>query len=349
MAVAKAPDALARFRPRRSPRIEPPRKDARRGPRRRRAAPSDRRDRRRDRARGDRVRVLPTGLGQRPHQRQGRGGGLVPAGRRARLPARLRRHGRPVHRPPGRLHRLRAEEAELAAMADLDTFQRLPWDAWACTATATTPRPGSCSTRTRCRGPEADRERHRAGARLQLPVRDRAGDDVAEAVRGRRRGPRGRDEAVVLPHQPVRAAAPGDPRRDHVRQGDGARHELRRPRGRARPARAELPLRPRAPHGGQHHDPTPDTAVGREHGFASFMPKPFTACRRTDTTTTFRSSTRAAPTCSTTRRARPSSRRSGSSSWAGSSTTSRRSVHRLADRELVQADVGLRASGRRCT
>ena len=45
------------------------------------------------------------------------------------------------------------EESELAAIADLDTFAVLPWDAAlrACSATATTPRPATCSTPTRDR------------------------------------------------------------------------------------------------------------------------------------------------------------------------------------------------------
>ena len=45
------------------------------------------------------------------------------------------------------------EESELAAIADLDTFERCPGTSGsrASTATATTPRPASCSTPTRAR------------------------------------------------------------------------------------------------------------------------------------------------------------------------------------------------------
>ncbi len=91
--------------------------------------------------------------------------------------------------------------------------------------------------------PEAGRERVRGRARAQLRDRDRARDDVDAPRRGRRR--RGRHQALLLPHPPVRGAASGAARRGRLRPADGPRHELRRPRGRAGPARAQLPLRPR--------------------------------------------------------------------------------------------------------
>ena len=181
-----------------------------------------------------------------------------------------------------------------------------------------------------------------------LPVRDRAGDDVAEARPGGRR-PRGRDEALVLPHQPVRAAPSGDPRRRLLRQGDGARHELRRPRGRARPARAQLPLRPRrcAP-------PTtsPPTARSAPRWVASTACTPRScrsrspASRRTGTTTTSRSSTPRATTSSTTPTGRRSSPRSGCRFMGGILDHFRALVCvGSPDRQLLQAHVGLRLLG----
>ena len=83
------------------------------------------------------------------------------------------------------------------------------------------------------------------------------------AQAARRRGAAGRHEALLLPHPPVRGASSGPPRRGRVRPGPGPRHELRRPRGRARPARAELPLRPPGQDGGQHHDVPADLRGGR--------------------------------------------------------------------------------------
>ena len=76
---------------------------------------------------------------------------------------------------------------------------------------------------------------------------------MAQAPRGRRRRARGRDQALLLPHPSVRGAPSGAARRGRLLPAAGARHELWRPRGRARAARAQLPLRPSAPHGGQHH------------------------------------------------------------------------------------------------
>ena len=80
------------------------------------------------------------------------------------------------------------EESELAAIADLDTFQR------AALGPAGRPRllrllrhrDRRAARRRPAPEPEADRARRRGGARLLVPVRDRAGDDVAEARRGRR-------------------------------------------------------------------------------------------------------------------------------------------------------------------
>ena len=76
------------------------------------------------------------------------------------------------------------------------------------------------------------------------------------------RGARGRHEALLLPHPPVRGAPPGAHGRGRVRAGAGPRHVLRRPRGRARAARAQLPLRPARADRGQHHHVPPDLRRG---------------------------------------------------------------------------------------
>ena len=111
------------------------------------------------------------------------------------------------------------EESELAAIADLDTFARPPL--------GRTRRPGllrllrhrdrRAARRRPAPEPEAGGRRLREGARAQLPDRDRARDDVAAPDRGRRR--RGRHQALLLPHPPVRGAASGAPRRGRLRQG----------------------------------------------------------------------------------------------------------------------------------
>ena len=154
---------------------------------------------RRIESRGDQVRLLPAGLDHRPRDGQGRRRLVLPAGRRARLPARLRRHRQPVHRPRRQLHRLRPRGVR--AGRDGRPRHLRPacrgTRAWrACTATATTPRPASCSTPTRARTSSASWREFERGAGLQLPDRHRARDDVAatlartaSSARGRRRSP----------------------------------------------------------------------------------------------------------------------------------------------------------------
>ena len=275
---------------------------------------------------------------------------LVPAGRRARLPARLRRHRRPVHRPPGQLHRLRAG----GVRAGRDRRPRHVRGA----ALGRAGRPGllrllrhrdrRAARRRPAPEPEADRRTtSRRSSATRLPDRDRAGDDVDEAARGRL-GARGRHQALLLPHQPVRAAASGDPRRRLLRQGDGARHELRRPRGRPRPARAQLPLRPGAAHRRQHHHLPSDLRRGRP------QPRP---ARLVHAEAVHRRLRQRAPPPLHPRRRRgqqrlPRPRR------AGAALRDRAALHgrdprplrrpglrRLPDRQLLQADVGLRLLG----
>ena len=240
----------------------------------------DRRDPQADQRAGDQVHLLPADLRLRPRERQGRLGHDVGEGGRGRLPARLRRHRRPVRRPLRPLHRLRPRGVR--ARGD----RRPRHVRAAALGLARRPRVLRLlrhGDRRAARGrpapePEADRERGRAGARLHVPVRDRARDDVDEED-GRPERRRGHHEALVLPHQPVRGAAADHPRRDRLRRAARDQSELRRPRGLARPARAELPLRPRAPHRRQPLHLPPDLRRGRAQRTTCsrcFMPKPFT-------------------------------------------------------------------------
>ena len=172
----------------------------------------------------------------------------------ARLPARLRRDRQPLHRPLRQLHRLRPRGVRArgdrrprhlrgAAVGPARRARLLR---------LLRHRDRRAARRRPAPEPQAHRARLRAGARLPVPDRHRARDDVAAARPGGRH-PAGRHEALLLPHPPVRGAASGAARRRRVRAGARPRHELRRPRGRARPARAELPLRPAAAHRRQHH------------------------------------------------------------------------------------------------
>jgi glutamine synthetase len=68
-------------------------------------------------------------LDQRSHQRQGGGGELVPEGGRPRLPAwSMGRRPDLFTDRQGNYIGFGPQESELAAMADLDTFEALPWD-----------------------------------------------------------------------------------------------------------------------------------------------------------------------------------------------------------------------------
>ena len=73
----------------------------------------------------------------------------------------------------------------------------------------------------------------------------------------------GVDEAVLLPHRPVQRAAADHPQGDRVRPGARARHDPGRPRGRARPDRAQLQLRPRRAHRRQPLDVPAGVPPGR--------------------------------------------------------------------------------------
>ena len=155
------------------------------------------------------------------------------------------------------------EESELAAIADLSTFAVAALGQPRRARVLRLLRHGDrrAARRRPAAEPQARRRGVRGGARLQLPHRHRAGDDVAQEGRGGLR-PRGRHQALLLPHPSVRGASSGPPRRRRIRPGSRPRHVLRRPRGRPRPARAELPLRPPRQDGRQHHDLPPDLRRG---------------------------------------------------------------------------------------
>ena len=117
---------------------------------------------------------------------------------------------------------------------------------------------------------------------------------------------RGRDEALLLPHRPVLRAPADHPQGGRVRAGDGARHDPGRPRGRARPDRAELRLRPRRADRRQPLDLPSDlqsrSGASSAPSRASCRSRSW-ASRRTAATTTSRSGratrTRSCPTPTT--------------------------------------------------
>ena len=213
---------------------------------------------------GHQVRLLPAGLHHRPRHGQGRRLVVLPAGRREGLPARLRRHREPVHGPLRQLHRVRPRGVR-AGRDGRPRHVRGPALGSARRARVLRllrhgdRRPAG---RRPAPEPQADRARVRAGARPAVPDRHRARDDVAQEAGGGA-GARGRHQALLLPHPPVRGAPPGAHGRGRLRAAARPRHVLRRPRGRARPARAQLPLRPPRPHGRQHHDLPPGLRRGR--------------------------------------------------------------------------------------
>ena len=144
------------------------------------------------------------------------------------------------------------EAAELVGVPEPDTFEVLPWDPSGRTRLVRLlPQPRGARGRRRLphlglpREPEAHAGRVRGGDRPPPPRRHRAGDDVAQAQRGRHALGRGHDQALLLPHRPVLRAAADHPQGGRVRAGARARHDPGRPRGRARPDRAQLRLRPR--------------------------------------------------------------------------------------------------------
>ncbi len=312
-----------------SPRIAPRARDARGGAEGPRARGEDRGADAEDRGGGHQVRLLPAGLDHRPGDGQGRGLDVLPPGRRARLPARLRRHRQPVHRPLRQLHRVRPRGVRARGGRRPRHVRRAARGtraSRASSATATTPRPASCSTPTPARTSSGSPHEFEQELGYHFLIGIEPEMMWLKRGDGGRRA-RGRDQALLLPHPPVRGAPSGAARRRRLRPGARTRHELRRPRGRPRPARAQLPLRPAAAHGRQHHHlppgvrrrgpqarPAPELhaeAVHRRLG--QRPPPPLHADGR-----------RAATTSSTIPTARRSCRRSPATSSAGCSSTSRR-------------------------
>ena len=177
------------------------------------------------------------------------------------LPARVRRDGEPLHRPPRQLHRLRTRGRRARrhpGAGDLPAAPVGPEGRARLVHLLPQPRGARGSRRVPHlrlpRQPQAPAGGVRGGDRPAPSRRHRAGDDVARAQRGRHARGHGQDEALLLPHRPVLRAPADHPQGRRVRPGDGARHDPGRPRGRARPDRAELRLRPRGEDGRQPLD-----------------------------------------------------------------------------------------------
>ena len=162
------------------------------------------------------------------------------------------------------------EAAELVGIPEPDTFAVLPWDRRVARVWCTCFRnreeredPGGFLT-SDCRGNlKRIQAEFEADDRAPSPRRHRAGDDVAEAEGGRHARRAGRDEALLLPHRPVLRAPADHPQGGRVRGGARARHDPGRPRGRARPDRAQLRLRPRGEDGRQPLDVPAGLQAGR--------------------------------------------------------------------------------------
>ena len=215
------------------------------------------------------------------------------------LPARLRRDGEPVRRPPRRVHRLRpggrrarrhpgARDLHAAALGPEDRARLLhPASA----AARRREDPALVPDRRLPRQPQAHPGGVRGADRPAPARRPRARDDVAQAERGRHAVGRGHDQALLLPHRPVLRAPAAHPQGHRVRPEDGPGHDPGRPRGRPGPARAELQLRPRRDHRRQPHDLPPDLQAGRPRDAApsrASCPSRSWASRPTAATTTSR-------------------------------------------------------------
>ncbi len=162
------------------------------------------------------------------------------------------------------------EAAELVGVPEPETFQPLPWDAkvarvWCmCFRNREEREEPAAFLTSDCRGNlkriQAEFEER---DRPPPPSRHGARDDVAQAERRRHALGRGHDEALLLPHRPVLRAPADHPQDGRVRAEARARHDPGRPRGRARPDRAQLRLRPRGAHRRQPLDVPPDRKAGR--------------------------------------------------------------------------------------
>ena len=144
------------------------------------------------RVRGHQVRLLPAGLGHGPGDGEGRRRLLLPAGRREGLPARLRRHRQPLRRPRRRLHRLRPRGVRARRHGGPVHLRDAPLGQPRRARVLRLLRHGDgrAARRRPAPEPQARGRRVRGGARLPVPDRHRAGDDVAQEGRGRLARPR---------------------------------------------------------------------------------------------------------------------------------------------------------------
>ena len=251
------------------------------------------------------------------------------------------------------------EAAELVGIPEPETFQPLPWDpkvarVWcSCFRNREEREDPAAFLTSDCRGNlkriQAEFEEStglhlRAGTEPEM-MWLKLNDDGTPAVDGR-------DQALLLPHRPVLGAPADHPQDGRVRPGDGARHDPGRPRGRARPDRAQLRLRPRGADRRQPLDVPPDlqgrSVASSAPSRASCRSRSW-ASRRTAATTTSRSG-KATRTPSCPRRTTSRSRaRSACTRSAASSSTSARSPRSPRRRSTRTAASGTRASGRRCS
>ena len=142
------------------------------------------------------------------------------------LPARLRRDGEPLHRPPRQLHRLRPRGRRSSSAS------RSPRRSSRSRGTRRSRASGARCFRNReeredpgafltsdCRGNlqriQADFE---ADDRAAPARRHRARDDVAQAEPGRHALGRGHVQALLLPHRSVQRVPAADPQGDRVRR-----------------------------------------------------------------------------------------------------------------------------------
>ena len=186
------------------------------------------------------------------------------------LPARLRLDGEPVHGSPRQLHRLRPRGLGARRHPGAgDLRGAAVGHAGRPCLVHLLPQPRGPRRAGRCphvglpREPPPDPGGVRGTHGHAPPRRDGARDDVAEARPRRHALDRGHDEAVLLPHRPVLRAPADHPQGDRVRTEARPRHDPGRPRGRARPDRAQLPLRPGRADCGQPLDLQADLQAGR--------------------------------------------------------------------------------------
>ncbi len=162
------------------------------------------------------------------------------------------------------------EARELVGIPDVETFCVLPWDRKTARVFCTLFRgreeevDGGAFLTSDCRGNLKrihDEFTEETGLHLRAGTEPEMMWLKTEPRRHAVGG--GQDQAVLLSHRPVLGAPADHPQGDGVRRGHGARHDPGRPRGRARPARAELHVRQGRSHRRPAHDLPPDLPSGR--------------------------------------------------------------------------------------